>query len=241
MSRLWPSRILPEIESKSMIKCVVFDFDGTLVDSNDIKRETFFTITHPWDDSGEVVAEVFERWPAADRYEKTRKIAEALIGKGLLPAGTSAESWGERLAKDYTAYCESAITSSTERPGASQALMELSGMGLLLFVNSGTPTRPLQQLLKLRNWAHFFQGVYGAEGSKAENLKSIARMSGTARQEIVHVGDQTDDWRGAEQFGCHFVGMAVKNSDSTVTESPLLIEDLRDLPALLAKISREAS
>ncbi len=120
-----------------MIKCVVFDFDGTLVDSNDIKRETFFTITQPWDACGDVVAEVFERWPAADRYEKTRKIAEELIRRGLLPAGASAESWGERLANDYTAYCESAITGSAERPGASQALMELSGMGMQLFVNSG--------------------------------------------------------------------------------------------------------
>jgi beta-phosphoglucomutase-like phosphatase (HAD superfamily) len=63
-----------------MIKCVVFDFDGTLVDSNDIKRDTFFDIVQPWDASGEVVAEVFERWPGADRYEKTRKIAEAVIG-----------------------------------------------------------------------------------------------------------------------------------------------------------------
>ena len=84
-----------------MIKCVSFDFDGTLVDSNGIKKEAFFEITYPWDPSGEVVAEVYELWPLADRYEKTRKIAEGLINRKLLPRDSSMEIWGTRLANDW--------------------------------------------------------------------------------------------------------------------------------------------
>ncbi len=224
-----------------MLKCVVFDFDGTLVDSNAIKRETFFTIARSWDSSGEVVAEVFKNWPAANRYEKTYKIAEGLISRGLLPKGPSLEEWASLLANEYTAQCERAIAACEEMPGATQALNELSAKGLLLYVNSATPMEPLLRLLDLRSWSHFFQAVYGAEASKANNLGHIATQTGAMQHEIVHVGDQRDDKHGAEQFGCHFVAMAAANSGPIGIESTLVVKDLRELSDLFTKIDQESS
>lgn len=224
-----------------MIKCVVFDFDGTLVDSNDIKRQTFFEIASPWDPAGNIVAEVIERWPSADRYVKAHKIAEALIRKKLMPSIYSVEEWAARLANEYTVRCEDAIACCAEMPGATQALEKLCGMGLLLFVNSATPAEPLLRLLHLRNWAHFFQAIYGAESSKVDNLSSIALEAGVDRHEMVHVGDQPDDQWGAEQFGCHFVAMAACNSGPADMENTLLVNDLRELPDLFAKVFQEAS
>ena len=224
-----------------MIKCVVFDFDGTLVDSNAIKRETFFAVARPWDPTGEVVAEVFERWPAADRYEKTHKIAEGLISRDLLPKGSSIKTLASRLANEYTAQCESAIAACAEMTDATQTLNELADKGYLLFVNSATPVEPLRALLELRDWAPFFQCAYGAEASKTDNLRDISTQTGARSNEIVHVGDQPDDLHATEQFGCHFVAMADGDSRSVAKASALVVQKLSELPGLLIKLNQEAS
>jgi len=224
-----------------MLKCVVFDFDGTLVDSNAIKRETFFTIARSWDSSDEVVTEVFERWPAADRYEKTYKIAEGLISRNLLPKGSSVEKLALQLANEYTTQCESAIASCAEMADATQTLNELNEKDYLLFVNSATPVGPLRKILALRNWTHFFQWVYGAEGSKADNLKHIASRAGAKPNEVVHVGDQYDDLQATEQFGCHFVAMADCDNRPVAKSSSLVVQKLSELPGLLTKLNQEAS
>ena len=52
----------------SPAKCIVFDFDGTLVNSNSIKRDTFFEIAAQVSDSEHIMEEVLHRSAGKDRY-----------------------------------------------------------------------------------------------------------------------------------------------------------------------------
>ena len=68
-----------------MIACVTFDFDGTLVDSNQVKVQSFYKIVEDYDPSGSTVTEVLQRCSHEDRYGITRELAREFMAKGLIP------------------------------------------------------------------------------------------------------------------------------------------------------------
>ena len=64
-----------------MIRCIVFDFDGTLVASNHIKLQVFYEVTHSYDPSGSTVTRILKQYPNKDRYGIFLEIAHELLGQ----------------------------------------------------------------------------------------------------------------------------------------------------------------
>ena len=59
---------------RSERRCLSFDFDGVLVDSNAVKREAYFSIFAGVDGSRQAVEAACRALPAGDRFDmKTRK------------------------------------------------------------------------------------------------------------------------------------------------------------------------
>ena len=52
-----------------MVKCVVFDFDGTLVGSNEIKRRTFYEVTKNLVDADILLDKILSSPDSGDRYD----------------------------------------------------------------------------------------------------------------------------------------------------------------------------
>jgi phosphoglycolate phosphatase-like HAD superfamily hydrolase len=219
-----------------MIRCVVFDFDGTLVDSNHVKTQTFYTITQCYDPNGSTVAEVLVRCSQGDRYTITREIARELMARGRLPTQPSVEAWATEWSQSYTITCKKAISNCAEVPGTSSILKWLSLQQIPLFVNSGTPTEALRQIIVLRSLAPYFSGLYGSPSTKVENLRKIQELTTTKENEILHIGDSDDDRKAAVEVGCHFGGV-VLSKESRFKEAPeFKIENLEGLKRILDRI-----
>lgn len=209
-----------------MIRCVVFDFDGTLVHSNEIKRSAFLEVAGAFPEGGAVMERILLDAVGRDRYWVFARFADALPGSP--PAG--------ELAERYTAICRERIAQAPEVGGASASLERLRSKGIRLFLSSATPRAPLADIVGLRGMDHHFEDVFGAPESKLTNLQSIRSRVGCSPQEMAVVGDGESDRSSAQGLGCHFVAVRSDGNDFTA-EPRHRVSDLTGLPDLLSHLT----
>ena len=212
-----------------MIGCMVFDFDGTLVDSNHIKHQTFYHVTSSHDPSGETVAHVLRQYPHKDRYGIFSEIARELILKKQISKNQHPETLAAQWAEAYTFDCEQAIATCEEVPGTSDTLHWISQHHIPIFINSRTPSPTLHHLTTSRSFNQYITDVYGAPASKSENLRTIQKRIQKPSKEILMVGDSEDDQQAALEVGCHFVGVILGENNRFTHRPEHQIADLFQL------------
>lgn len=202
-----------------MIRCVVFDLDGTLVLSNDIKREGFFAAVSTITD-GAAHIKVLLANPPCDRYTIFRRFTDESGGNT------------DDLVQRYTDWCEEKIVACPERQGAKAIMSALRQSGISIYLNSATPIEPLRTIVLRRFGSDYFDGIYGGYGCKAKNLKAILDRQGMHPNEIAMVGDGIDDRDAAKTIGCHFFGVTDGTLAAEKSSDPLL-KNLEDMWPLL--------
>lgn len=181
---------------------IVFDFDGVLVESVDVKTRAFASL---YEEHGkEVVAAVVAhhlQHGGLSRFEKFRHCHLAFLGRELSAAEELA--LGER----FSALVEDAVVRAKWIPGAREFLDQWHGR-LPIYVASGTPEIELLRIVERRGMAKYFAGVRGTPGSKGELISGFARAERLPPKSLLMVGDSTTDYEGAQQAGTDFIGIA---------------------------------
>ena len=181
---------------------IVFDFDGVLAESVDVKTRAFAALYEPWGD--EVVRQVVA-WHLAhggvSRYEKFRHFHQAFLGRGLAPAEES------ELGGRFSALVEEAVIAAAWVPGAREFLDDWHAR-LPLYVASGTPEEELVRIIECRGMTRYFVDVAGAPRKKGEILRGFLGRSGAPPGRLLMVGDAMTDFDGAAEAGVPFLGIA---------------------------------
>lgn len=178
------------------ISCVAFDFDDTLVLSEQVKRQTFYDVVDPvWRSALDGILAVR---PQLDRHETFERLARSV------EAGPdAARSWVDH----YSRTVEVRIASCPEVPGATDTLRTLGRRGTTVVIVSDTPEDSLRRVVANRGWSTDVDQVHGRPGTKDAHLRQVAAHLGVASDAVVMVGDRESDLRAALSVGARFIGV----------------------------------
>ena len=199
-----------------MVKCVVFDFDGTLVKSNEIKRRTFYEVTKNLVDADIVLDKILSSPDSGDRYD----IFDTLIIELKLDREVFVSA--SKLSDSYTKICEYEISRAPEIKGVVKTIKELRSLGVKVFISSATPEITLQKIIDMRGWKDMINMALGSPDSKIDHLQTILTKNKYSISEVVYVGDSEIDRDAALLVGCRFVGIGKDWSRFSSKPSTLL-------------------
>lgn len=209
---------------------VAFDFDGTLVRSNTIKRACFHEAAAGLTGAAEVLDDLFARGFRGDRHAVFAEVVRRLGGGGGADLPNLPDP--SDLAAAYGRSVHERIAAAPEVPGARDALERLKAAGGRLFLISATPQAPLEAVVAARDLAAYFDEVLGAPTPKEAHLSRIMEAGRLTPAEIVMVGDGRDDQEAAARIGCRFIAVTAEPREP-LAGVETAIPDLRPLPRLL--------
>ena len=176
----------------------MFDFDGTLVDSNPIKRRAFEVCFAEFPERREAILAYCWGRHHTPRGEKFRHVYEQILGRPYTEAAAA------DLHERFEAATTRQIIEAPEIPGAGAFLARVRGRYLTALLSS-TPDAVLRDILRQRGWQERFEVVQGAPVHKATWLKAFCEQRGLEGDRVVFFGDTLEDAGAAEEAGCAFI------------------------------------
>jgi HAD superfamily hydrolase (TIGR01549 family) len=203
---------------------IIFDFDGVIVDSVDIKTKAFAKLYQFAGD--EIVKKVIEhhtKHGGVSRYEKIKHYHKDFLRKPL--DDEAVNDWAER----FSQLVVEAVCQAPEIAGAKDFL-ENHYSALPLFVASGTPEKELKIIVEQRGLKQYFKMVCGSPATKAELINKIVLENKLPVEKTLMIGDAMTDYLAAEKIGTQFLGIGETESFPVGTE---VLPDLNDLTAFI--------
>lgn len=205
-------------------KAIIFDFDGVLADSVDIKGKAFRKMyEHHGDEIADRVYDHHMKNGGVSRREKFVVYEKEFFDKDLSPAEL------EKMCQKFSDIVTSMVIEADEITGAAYFLEKYQEK-LPLHVASATPYDELIDIIRKRKMQGYFKSIKGSPAKKSDNILAILQDDGLEPEDVVMIGDSKTDYDAALTAGVDFIGVG---DDAFLREnSRVMIADLTELEGL---------
>ena len=187
-----------------MLKGIIFDFDGVIVKSVQVKTDAFAELYAQY--GNKIVEKIIEHHEAnggMSRFEKIKFYHKSFLNK------IATEEEVTDLANQFSELVVEKVIAAPYVLGALEYIQK-NCTKYKLFISTGTPTDEINKILKMRGIAHYFTAVLGSPSKKSVHLNSIMSMHDLRSDEIIFYGDSNSDLDASGEAQIPFV--LIKNS-----------------------------
>ena len=203
-----------------MLKALILDFDGVVVESNEVKTDAFRELFGEFPAHAEHMMDYHHRNISVSRFAKFDHLLERLNEQDV-------EARRTYLAETFSGLVVGRMLTVSMVPGAESFLRTVVPR-VPTYLASVTPAEELGEILRCRDLTHWFRDVYGCPPwTKPEAILDVLQRENISGEETLLVGDSAGDQRAARKAGVRFLA---RNSGLPFDEpTPRQFDDMNQL------------
>ena len=210
-----------------MTKAIIFDFDGVIVESVDIKTKAFARLFEQ--EGREVVEKVVDyhlKNGGMSRFDKFRYYYKEILNRPL------PEQKFEELCNSFSELVMEEVVNAPYVKGSKEFLDKYYNV-YPCFVATGTPQEEIDEIIKQRGMIHYFKKVFGAPKKKDVIVRDIINGYSLNPYEVIYVGDAMSDYQAAYENSVRFIARIHDNESIFKEVECIKIMDLTGLGRII--------
>ena len=209
-------------------KILIFDFDGVILDSVNIKTLAFQEIFK--DHSKSIIKKITHHHQingGISRSNKIRYYFKFFIKKKLTKKNE------EEIIKKFKNIIFKKILKCKFILGAYSFIK--NNKNYICYISSGTPQKELRKICKIRGISKYFKKIYGSPLSKENHIRQIIKKHKQNKKNFIFLGDSITDKSASKKCNISFI--QVGNSITESRKGKIIIQNLKKLNNILKKFN----